>query len=167
MQNYKLKTKNFFLRKSALRRRQRGFVILFTVLISSIILAIAIGISNISLGEVLLSASAKEGNTSFYAANSGAECALYWDRIENAFDSSPPESASGEDVLCNDQLIPSLSFELELNNNTNCARVTVNKGVFIDGEGPFTRIESLGYNVPCDSIQGNPKAVQRAIRVTY
>ena len=152
------KTKNQKLKVKSSLSQQRGFVILFTVLIASIVLAIAIGISSISLGEVLLSASAKEGNTSFYAANSGAECALYWDRIENVFDPTNPESFS-----CNGQPLSSSLFRLELNNNTNCAIVTVNKDITND----LTRIESLGYNVPCDKILNNPKAVQRAIRVTY
>lgn len=57
-----------------------GFVLLFSVVLTSIILAITLGVSNISLKELTFSTSAKDSNTAFYAADTGAECALYYDK---------------------------------------------------------------------------------------
>ena len=136
----------------------RGFAVLYTVLISVIVLAIALGITSISYQELVLSSSAKEGNSSFFAADTGAECALYLDIKQPA---SP---------TCNGVTISSTaSFDLDLNNSTSCARVTITKDSPSFGD---TRIESLGYNISCielatQTTNPNPRTVERAIRVTY
>ena len=145
---------------------KKGFVVLYTVLIASIILAIVIGISSISYGEIILSAEAREGNIAFFAADTGSECALYWDRTQNVF-SAPPATFS-----C-DGLQPAYNpliggYVADLDNQTHCAVITVDKN-FINNNISYTRIESRGYNVSCsDAINNtNPKTIERAIRVTY
>jgi len=157
------------------QKNKKGFVVLYTVLISSIILAITIGISSISLGEVILSGTAKEGNISFFAADAGAECALYFDRIEGLFDSLPQLSS----FTCN-QAVSSTLFasadrvEFEFNTNVdetnNCARVSIEKGVSIDGASS-TRILSRGYNISCTNLAdpnfNDSRTIERAIRVTF
>jgi len=65
------KTKSFY----------SGFAMLFAVVVSSIFLAIALGISNIALKEVSFATSAKDTNDAFFAADTGAECALFNDKI--------------------------------------------------------------------------------------
>src|SRR5690606_15727798 len=60
-------------------KNEKGFVALFTVLLTSVILAMAIGIASISLKEIVLSSAASEGSLAFFAADSGIECALYWE----------------------------------------------------------------------------------------
>lgn len=75
---------------------RKGFVLAFSLLISSIVLALAFGIFNILLKQIVLTASAKDSQIAFYAADAGAECALYWDTHTsrtpindlNAFDSN-------------------------------------------------------------------------------
>ena len=174
--------------------RSRGFVVLYTVLISTIILAITIGIALIAYNEVILSSSVAEGGEAFFAADSGAECALYWDRNIGAFDDSPPQS----DFLCNENstLLPLLTiliwsdgkpaFQLGLHPDDNgdpqnCARVTIDKEANIgtdENTGDVilgTEIISLGYNISCAKLdaadlpggQLPPRTIQRAIRVTY
>ena len=59
--------------------QKRGFVLAFSLLISSIVLALAFGIFNILLKQIVLTGSAKDSQIAFYAADAGAECALYWD----------------------------------------------------------------------------------------
>ena len=152
-------------------QQSKGFAILFTVLISAIILAIALGVTSISYQEIVLSSSAKEGNIAFYAADTGAECALYWD-ILGAFD-DPPKITT---IRCNDEVInpqPTsstlFSFDINLSNNS-CAKITVDKNAVIDSVNNIlgTKIESLGYNVACNLVNaGGPRLVERAIRVTY
>jgi len=58
---------------------KKGFVLAFSLLISSIVLALAFGIFNILLKQIVLTSSSKDSQIAFYAADAGAECALYWD----------------------------------------------------------------------------------------
>ena len=62
-------------------KKNRGFVILFSVLISALILLISSGIFNVVQKEVVLSSYARESQRAFYAADSVLECALYADII--------------------------------------------------------------------------------------
>lgn len=59
--------------------RNQGFVLAFSLLLSSIVLALAFGIFNILLKQIVLTSSSKDSQIAFYAADAGAECALYWD----------------------------------------------------------------------------------------
>ena len=69
----KLKTQNSKL------KNKRGFTLLFSVLVSVLILAVGASIISIALKQVILSGAGRESQFAFYAANTGLECALYWD----------------------------------------------------------------------------------------
>ncbi|MAQ77090.1 hypothetical protein CL684_01020 [Candidatus Campbellbacteria bacterium] len=58
---------------------KKGFVILFAVLISSLILLMAVGIFNVTQKSSILSSSSRESQLAFYAADATLECALYVD----------------------------------------------------------------------------------------
>lgn len=58
---------------------KKGFVLAFSLLISSIVLVLAFGIFSILLKQIVLTSSAKDSQIAFYAADAGMECALYWD----------------------------------------------------------------------------------------
>lgn len=60
-------------------KKNKGFVLAFSLLISSIVLALALGIFNILLKQIVLTSTAAESQIAFYAADAGAECGLYWD----------------------------------------------------------------------------------------
>lgn len=60
-------------------KEQKGFTLLFAVLVSIMVLAVGTSIINISLKQVILSSAGRESQFAFYAANTGMECALYWD----------------------------------------------------------------------------------------
>ena len=60
-------------------RNKNGFALLYSVVVSSIILAIALGVSNIAYKEIVFGTSAKDANDAFYAADTAAECTLYYD----------------------------------------------------------------------------------------
>lgn len=57
----------------------KGFTLLFAVLVSVLVLAVGASIINIALKQTILSGAGRESQYAFYAANSGLECALYWD----------------------------------------------------------------------------------------
>ncbi len=69
------------------KQKEKGYVLLLAVLISSIILAMSLGIFAISLKEVALATYAKDSVKAFAAASRGLECAMFQDRItrHNAF----------------------------------------------------------------------------------
>ncbi len=158
------------------KKNQEGFVALFTVLITTVVLAMAIGIASLSLKEIVLSSTASDGNKAFYAADSGIECALYWERANQI----PTSLFSG--MRCNN-LLPLeqdgptgsdpevYTFSIPFGEVQDagdlpplCADVKIERDF---RTGSFsTRIESKGSNVPCDDTT-NPKKVERSIRVTY
>ncbi len=61
------------------KRSQHGAVLLIAVTVASLVLAIGLGILNITTKEIILSAYSKESGKAFYASNTGIECALFWD----------------------------------------------------------------------------------------
>ena len=74
--------------------KQKGFTILFAVLVSSIVLALGLGIVAITMKEVQLSGAGRDSQLSFYAADSGAECGFYWDLRGDNFATSSPGNVS-------------------------------------------------------------------------
>ena len=124
-----------------------GFVILFAVTISSILLAIALGVANIAVKEVKFSTSAKDTNEAFLAADTGIEYALFHDK-------TPSEYAPGSWNSTN------LEYCCGGAGGTSCAKVSITK----DNTSPpntTTLIISKGYNIgdvgTCDSA--NPTAL--------
>lgn len=155
----------------------RGFVALFTVLIAAVILSMAVGISTIALKQIVLSASATDANKSFYAADTGIECALYHDVkvAPTAFDTNLTSffiSCGGwnagvfnsggyfrSDTV--DAGIPE-GFRVRVGPDQEyCAYVTVDKAI-VPGQ---TVITSKGHNAPCGTT--NARVVERAIEVRY
>jgi hypothetical protein len=60
---------------------KKGFLLYFSVLFASIALFVGLFIINISMREISFSNIARQSDYAFYAAESGAECALYWDLV--------------------------------------------------------------------------------------
>lgn len=152
----------------------KGFVLLFAVLISSLVLSISLGIMNIALKEVVLSAAGRESQFGFYSADTGSECAMFWDLKHTGFSESvfPTSTASvipGSGVVCagtditqswtivRDAVSGTTRFRLNLSNNA-CVDVMVQKTV------TGTRIDSSGFNT---CVMSDARRVERAIRVTY
>ncbi len=145
-------------------RTEKGFTLLIAVLISGVLLAIGLAIFNITIKEILLSSSGRDSQFAFYAADSGIECALYWDQKEVGFATSTTSTIS-----CNDTSILDVGgvgydtpmvFQFEVGGF--CSVVSVIKSE----THPRTKIESKGYNTTCDNVV-NPRRIERAIRVTY
>lgn len=177
------KTKNssrnprFRLRDSAAPRR-RGFALLFAVLAVSVLLSISIAILNISLREVILSSFGRESQVAFYAADTGAECALYWS-IKGAFATSTDSGAAAGcpgpsqiSINCGVfELTPNISAcdktsaetDFSLNNGV-CADVIVKKKDLQQDGTVTTQIDSRGHNT---CVQSNPTYVERGLKFNY
>jgi Tfp pilus assembly protein PilX len=154
-------------------KKERGITLLISLIITGTLLLVATAIANIALKQATIAASGRDSQYAFYAADSGAECALYWD-VKNPTGISAFATSTVTTINCNQNLSnpsnPSptsvggsmtgvSTFTLKFLPDTYCAVVTVTKAN--DGT---TKIESLGYNT-CDTT--NPRRVERAVRVTY
>jgi len=94
------------------KKTQRGFTILVAVVTAGILLIIAMSIGGIALKEQVLSTANKESQIAFYAADTGMECALYWDQKKGIF--APvvvgnsvfsPAEGTKVDINCNGEAI--------------------------------------------------------------
>ncbi|MCX6755365.1 MAG: hypothetical protein NT068_02395 [Candidatus Nomurabacteria bacterium] len=155
-----------------------GFVLLFSIILASIIFAIAIGVSSISYKEILLTTSAKNSNDAFFAADVGIECALYLDKDAA---SSPFVPGSSNDNFststdCAGLTVSPISstgsgaisfnlFNLDSTSNS-CAIVSVVKDVVANPQ--TMTIISKGYNSgrEPDCPSGN-NIVERQLQASY
>lgn len=72
---------------NTLQKKQKGFTLLFALLVSTLVISIGATIISISLRQTILSGTSRESNYAFYAANTALECAIYWDKTGVAGDS--------------------------------------------------------------------------------
>ncbi len=166
-------------------RTNQGFVLSLAVLISGILLSIGLAIFSNALKELILSSSGRESQFAFYAADTGGECALYWDIRHPALSESAFATSTGtflpqgSGVNCNgaDITDPTTGWDSTLGwgtptqngsavttvfdmnfANGSCATVSVIK------DSGTTKIDSRGFNT-CDT--GNPRRVERGLRISY
>jgi type II secretory pathway pseudopilin PulG len=81
------------------RNSQKGFTILVAVVTAGILLIIAMTIGGIALKEQTLSIANKESQIAFYAADTGMECALYWDQNKRSGGIFSPDGDGNHPVL--------------------------------------------------------------------
>lgn len=170
---------------------------LFAVLVASVLLSIGLSIFSLTVKELALSSSGRESQFAFYAADTGAECALYWDFkgtdiFATSSDSRNPSTNTPDcvDSTSAAQTInitpinttsnsATTQFALTIPNTINgnsspyCTTViitkTVNNGI------TSTQIDSRGYNVGSAALSGgvwscqssDPNRVERALKITY
>lgn len=159
------------------RSTQQGFAMLFTVLIVSLILTIAVSISNLTLRQAVLSNLAKDSQIAFAQADAAIECALYEDTVLFGFppgSTIPTGAGLATDVTpafyCGDTLM-----ELAVDQSYSDYFVYVisdsafeaNKPCFsiiFDKTSPsFSRVEGTGSNI-CGVSN---RRVERALEVKY
>lgn len=153
-------------------QKNKGFVILFAVTLSVILLSIALGVANIALREIKFGTSAKDTNEAFFAADTGAECALINDKsTANVFVDGP---SIGTPKECNSSPLvitspTSLFWTLTVSGlgsaGQACAKVTVDKTI-----AGKTSVIAKGYNnggdAPGICIKGL-NTVERELDVNY
>ena len=158
----------------------KGFTLLFASVLSSIILAIAFGISNIALKEINFSTSAKNTNDAFFAADVGAECAIWNDSVFTPSAVNPQISCNNTTIITSGSFplwnftirgfylgIPGLGGGV----GSGCAKVEVYKDDTSNPPITITTVTSRGYDtaqdaVTCDSPSTSGR-VEREIQVTY
>lgn len=149
--------------------KSKGFAILFAVTLSAILLAIALGVTNIAVKELKFATSAQFTNEAFFAADTGMECALLNDTSGGFFqsDGSNPMECSGR-VFFPIGNSPYWNFYVPAlgQSSQNCAQVTVDKS------GSETEIISKGYNfgnpdAGAQTCGPLPSSVERELKITY
>lgn len=156
-----------------------AFTLLIASLIGSILLTLAIFMISIAQKEVLLSTLSRDSQYAFYAADAGAECALFWD-FRSGFD---PDTAThvphcsgqvvGENIAgisadASDLVIGGRGYgvpsHMQFEQAGRCVIVTITK-TQVSGSDR-TLIDSRGYNLPCSNTT-SPRRLERAVEMRY
>lgn len=164
-------------------KTSKGFVILFAVIISTIIMLISFGIFTVATKSTLLSANSREALAAFYAADGGVECALA--TVKKVF-ASPASTTIA--VPCNTTGSSTVDATLFLATSSptgftittaftdsgTCASVEV-VPTAIAAVPPATfgttgvSVYSRGFN-KCNAASpqvGNPKLLERTLEVSF
>jgi Tfp pilus assembly protein PilX len=146
-----------------IQRNTKGFTLFYAVLVSSLLLSIAIATFNISFKNSRLVAGSVDSQEAFYAADTGLECALYWDVQQKVFSGiaeNPIVTCNGgESIIASEIQTNVWQLSLTDTGGVHCATVDIDKSV--DGA---TVIESRGYNTCSISDE---RRVERGMRATY
>lgn len=151
----------------------RGFTLLVAILLATVAVTLGVSLIDIAYKQVILSSTAKQSQSGFYAADSALECALYWDQKFNAFSYSSPRNTGT--MTCNGFSLLSpqsalvaggdpyrrTSFYVRCasSGSTNNALVTVYK--YASGR---TNIYANGYS-SCNAA--DQRRVERGLKVLY
>ncbi len=155
-------------------KMNKAFALLFVMVISSIILAIALGVTNIAYNEVKFSTSGKDTNDAFFAADTGSECALFSDPNNGIFPNTVT-CAGQSHIITTDEILVELSDStgcfytgpvskftiLSLGSGNSCVNVWVEKGT--NGGNNCTKIISKGES----NCNPSANSVERELDVTY
>jgi Tfp pilus assembly protein PilX len=157
----------------------RGFTLLLAALVSSIVLSLGAAIYSLAVKELQLSSLGRDSQYAFFAADTGAECALYWDVRYDYFATSAPASVVAPDPRCDTQSFTALgratsypytmSFSLDVSvpssATTYCTKVSVTKAQ--SGGVLQTTIHSDGYNGSCATYATSKRTLQRSVELHY
>jgi hypothetical protein len=163
---------------------KKGFALLLSLIVTSILLVVGIGVSNIAFREIYLSSIGNQSEIAFYAAETGLECGLYWDKVDpwkggvsaatstfvnqNNPGSGGVISGNVDCVGVSNSFAPfpvGSSNNVKFNINNPCVVVEVNKdfgGNPEDDINAITIITSTGYNT-CNDL--DPRRVGRTLEL--
>ena len=152
------------------KKGESGFTLFIAMVVTGTLLVISTGIVSLAYKQSLISSSGRSSQHAFYAADTGMECAIYWD-IKNSSGQSAFATSTGSTIFCNrDANNPTNEWvvggsSVSTINRINflpdpfCAIVTVTKN-----DDGTTQIDSRGYNT-CDGADA--RRVERAVRASY
>jgi hypothetical protein len=157
--------------------KSKGFALLYTILIISIIVTLSVGTSNLVSKERRLSLLARQSLNARSAADAGMECMLYNDKLPTQFDPSiNPGSFSfvcgidsgGNPIIYNSSFggLPGgvywYTVFTSLSTNDPCFNASITRDM--TALPPSTVLSVSGYNF-CDI--NSPSRVERGIVAEY
>lgn len=120
-------------------KKQKGYAILFTVVIVSAISVITAGLSNAAYKQLVLSSLAKDSQLAFYQADTAGDCALYADRVNpfNIITTGGPWSCGNSSLVVTPTTGGGYTIYPTDQNSTNpCFRIDVTKTITSGGGSP-------------------------------
>ncbi|MEX0930600.1 MAG: hypothetical protein WDZ79_02885 [Candidatus Paceibacterota bacterium] len=168
--------------------REGGISLLVAVIVVGMVLFIATSISGVSYHQLQLSSIGENSQYAFYAADSGIECALYWDLLYNAFptpgDTSAVINSKIAQIECNgatgSDLAPSGASMISVVEGVDTVTTTFQVPNLLVSPPAcahqITVTESLDKGLIKTEVESRAKndcgapahrAVERAVRVTY
>jgi len=158
---------------------KKGYTLLFAMLLSTVVLSVGISILTIARKEVILTGNSRESHRAILAADSGIQCAAFWNFDLSKFPEPQQTGTFDPAINCQNSQI-TVSRDNEIGNevtyswNINdpaaklCAKVIINKKQIQVGTETTvqTTFESRGYNVECSRVGSSPNVVERALRYT-
>ena len=161
-----------------LKKQDRGFILMFTVLVATLMLTIVTGIMATATRQIQLNSIGREGYTAFAAADMGMECALLFDKKLDRFNVNAPfpSEVCGNKTFginATETVTPFTHFSFEgavpLSEEKKVfISVSVNKD-FRELVGTeyvsYTRIEVNGYNK--ESLTNKQGLVERRLIYSY
>lgn len=153
-------------------KNQRGFTLLLAALVASIVLALGTSIFQLAQKELTLSSIGRDSQFAFYAADTGAECALYWDVRYQSFPTSTPRTV---DLTCDNQaktttvttdggdIVSSFQFAP----NGYCVNVSVRKSTDAGTGSVASTVHADGFSTTCEAVATSPRALQRSVELKY
>jgi hypothetical protein len=165
---------------------QRGFTLLIAALIASIVLSLASAIFDIAQKQIALASLSQQSQYAFYAADTAAECGLYWDIRYNYFATTTPSGAAlPYSPTCDSQSIalttplsnqsypytvttPKLPA-INLFSGKYCVQLTVTKTLDNSTNPPTVRtvVHADGFNTSCANIAVSPTSLERSVELNY
>lgn len=155
----------------------KGYTLLFAMLLSTVVLSVGISILTIARKEVILTGNSRESHRAILAADSGIQCAAFWNFDLSKFPEPQQTSTFDPVINCqnsqitvslNDDISDDLIYSWNINDTAAkiCAKVAINKKTIQVGTESTvqTTFESRGYNAECSKIDSAPNVVERAIR---
>lgn len=146
-------------------KNKKGYALLFTIMIISVISVITAGLISTSTKQLILSSLAKNSQTAFYQADTAGDCALYTDlaktteQIQEFIDTGDGLDCGGKKLfISGDTSNYTLMPNDVLGSNTPCFSISIEK------TGIDTKIVAKGYNI-CNL--NNPRVVEREIQISY
>lgn len=151
-------------------KTEKGYAILFTVVIVSAISVITAGLTNAAYKQLILSSLAKDSQLAFYQADTAADCGLYAD-IKNPsgiITTGGAWSCGSQSLTVSAPDVNGSYTILPINDTvqTPCFRIIVNKTIVpsLPDDIIQTKISAKGYNT-CNV--SNPRTVEREIEINY
>jgi len=149
-------------------KNKKGFTLLIAVVVTGMLLIVSFAVVNVAVKQLVIANSNEESQHAFYAADSGTECAVYWDLraiVPPAFlnlSAVPNINCGGGPVITTGYIYGTATTTFRINYPKGCAEVRVGKHTI--GGSVLTIIDSRGYNT-CDV--GATRKLERAVKLSY
>ncbi len=142
---------------------ERGFTLLIAIIVTGMLLIVSFAVVNVAVKQLVLANSNEESQHAFYAADSGTECAVYWDFRGGTSAFSNPSTAAS--INCGGSLTTTgnntATTTFRVSYPKGCAEVRVGKHII--GSSVLTIIDSRGYN----TCPGGARRLERAVKLNY